>query len=152
MISGYGRYAAELSMRRSYHDWYFYSRRRLFETRLRHQPRCFLGRDAVGIVMERGSAVQSGLQLGARVAVASLPIHDSGYWAEYATAPAHDCALLPDSVPTQTAAALPYAALTVLQSLQHRVFKGSRVLVHGGINFHCPSRLTACRYLLRTRS
>lgn len=93
-------------------------------------------------MVEKGSAVQSVLQLGARVAVASLPIHDSGYWAEYATAVAHDCAPLPDAVPTETAAALPYAALTALQSLRHRVFKGCRVLVHGGEYLGCPLHLS----------
>lgn len=112
MVSGYGR--------------------RFFERRLRGQPSCFLGRDAVGVVVECGSAVQSGLRVGSRVAVASLPIQGSGFWAEFATAPAMDCALLPNSIPDETAAALPYASLTALQSLRNRVFPGSRVLVHGG--------------------
>ena len=103
---------------------------------MRSQPSCFLGRDAVGVVIERGSAVHSGLQLGSRVAVASLPIQGSGFWAEFATAPAMDCARLPNSIPDETAAALPYASLTALQSLRNRIFKGSRVLVHGGAYFH----------------
>ena len=106
--------------------------RHLFERRLRHNPSCFLGRDAVGVVIERGSSVQSHLKLGSRVAVASLPIQDCGFWAEFATAPASDCVPLPDSVPTEIAAALPYAALTALQCLRNRIFAGSRVLVHGG--------------------
>jgi NADPH:quinone reductase len=129
MVSGYGRCAASTSyflvVTSQFH-------RRLFERRLRHQVSSFLGRDAVGVVVERGSAVQSRLQLGSRVAVTSLPIQGSGFWSEFATAPAFDCAVLPDSIPTETAAALPYAALTALQSLQNRVFQGTRVLVHGG--------------------
>lgn len=104
----------------------------MFEKRLSQQPSCFLGRDAVGIVTERGSDVHAHFQTGSRVAVASVPIQGSGFWAEYATAPALDCALLPDSIATESAAALPYAALTAIQSLRNRLFKGSRVLVHGG--------------------
>ena len=117
---------------------------------MRDYSNCFLGRDAVGVVIERGSALHSGLQLGSRVAVASLPIQCSGFWAEFATAPALDCALLPDSIPTEMAAALPYAALTALQSLRNRVSQGSRVLVHGGQYFMCHTRRSTCDFVFKT--
>ena len=118
---------------------------------MRHQSSCFLGRDAVGVVIKRGIGVHTGLQIGSRVAVASLPIQGSGFWSEFATAAALDCAALPDSIPTETAAALPYAAITALQSLKNRVFQGSRVLVHGGQNFSHIFCIFTSDCLFRTR-
>ncbi|WP_214320895.1 zinc-binding dehydrogenase [Nonomuraea sediminis] len=94
-----------------------------------HRPRpgSRPGKDVAGLVVQ-AAADGSGPRVGQRV-VAHLP--DAG-WAEYAAAPTDAVAVLPDSVSTVTAAALPLAGLTALRLLRTAgCVAGCKVLITG---------------------
>ncbi|WP_190094519.1 zinc-binding dehydrogenase [Streptomyces melanogenes] len=99
------------------------------ETFLLEHPRPGLlpGKDVAGLVVQ-AAADGSGPGIGARVVG-----HPAlGGWAEYAAVPTHSLAVLPDSVDSVRAAALPLAGITALRLLRAAgSLAGRRVLLTG---------------------
>ncbi len=85
------------------------------ETFLREQPRPELlpGKDVAGLVVQ-AAADGSGPGIGTRV----VGHPAQGGWAEYAAVPTHSLAVLPDSIDSVRAAALPLAGITALRLLR----------------------------------
>ncbi|MEU8489504.1 zinc-binding dehydrogenase [Streptomyces sp. NPDC048641] len=99
------------------------------ETFLLEQPRPELlpGKDIAGLVVQ-AAADGSGPGIGARVV--GHPVQ--GGWAEYAAVPTHSLAVLPDSIDSARAAALPLAGITALRLLRTAgSLAGRRVLLTG---------------------
>ncbi|ROO88405.1 NADPH:quinone reductase-like Zn-dependent oxidoreductase [Actinocorallia herbida] len=93
----------------------------------RPEPGFLPGKDLAGLVV-RPAADGSGPEAGARV-VGHPPY---GGWAEYAAAPTHSLAVLPDGVDDVRAAALPLAGITALRLLRAAgSLTGLRVLLTG---------------------
>lgn len=88
-----------------------------------------LGWDIAGTVVEAGPGLPAGTSV---FGLGRFPALAGGY-AEYATVPAGELAVKPDTVDYVTAAAAPMVALTAWQSVftHGRVAAGQRVLVHG---------------------
>ncbi|MEV8452542.1 zinc-binding dehydrogenase [Streptomyces sp. NPDC052095] len=99
------------------------------ETFLLEHPRPDLlpGKDIAGLVVQ-AAADGSGPGIGTRVT--GHPAQ--GGWAEYAAVPAHSLAVLPDSIDSVRAAALPLAGITALRLLRTvGSLAGRRVLLTG---------------------
>jgi NADPH:quinone reductase-like Zn-dependent oxidoreductase len=99
------------------------------ETFLLEHPRPGMlpGKDIAGLVVQ-AAADGSGPGIGTRVA--GHPAQ--GGWAEYAAVPAHSLAVLPDSIDSVRAAALPLAGITALRLLRAAgSLVGRRVLLTG---------------------
>ncbi|MFC7986716.1 zinc-binding dehydrogenase [Streptomyces sp. NPDC057336] len=99
------------------------------ETFLLEQPRPELlpGKDIAGLVVQ-AAADGSGPGIGTRV----VGHPAQGGWAEYAAVPTHSLAVLPDSVDSARAAALPLAGITALRLLSTAGSPaGRRVLLTG---------------------
>ncbi|MFG3369528.1 zinc-binding dehydrogenase [Streptomyces sp. NPDC090032] len=99
------------------------------ETFLLEQPRPELlpGKDIAGLVVQ-AAADGSGPGIGARV----VGHPAQGGWAEYAAVPTHSLAVLPDSIDSARAAALPLAGITALRLLRTAgSLAGRRVLLTG---------------------
>ncbi|MGV9451546.1 zinc-binding dehydrogenase [Streptomyces sp. NPDC003635] len=99
------------------------------ETFLLEHPRPDLlpGKDIAGLVVQ-AAADGSGPGIGTRV-VGHPP---QGGWAEYAAVPTHSLAVLPDSIDSARAAALPLAGITALRLLRTAgSLAGRRVLLTG---------------------
>jgi len=88
------------------------------------------GYDVAGIVVD--CAADSPLRVGDRV-MAFLPSLRGGACADYAACVVDSVAKLPDSLPTDTAAAMPLAGTTALQSLRDhgKMTPGDHVLING---------------------
>lgn len=85
------------------------------------------GKDVAGVVTATGTAV-TGLQVGRRVV--AHPEHSG--WAQVAAASADRVAVLPDTVPSAVAAALPLAGLTALRLIRVvGALPGRSVLITG---------------------
>jgi NADPH2:quinone reductase len=85
------------------------------------------GQDVSGVVLQQ-AADGSGPPAGARV----VALTDEFGWAERVAVPGHRMAVLPDSVSSAAAAALPVAGLTALRTLRHGApLLGKRVLITG---------------------
>ncbi|GHI04149.1 alcohol dehydrogenase [Streptomyces cellostaticus] len=99
------------------------------ETFLLEQPRPGLlpGKDVAGLVVQ-AAADGSGPGTGTRV----VGHPAQGGWAEYAAVPTHSLAVLPDSIDSARAAALPLAGITALRLLRTAgSLAGRRVLLTG---------------------
>ncbi|TGB07593.1 zinc-binding dehydrogenase [Streptomyces sp. MZ04] len=99
------------------------------ETFLLEHPRPELlpGKDIAGLVVQ-AAADGSGPGIGTRV----VGHPAQGGWAEYAAVPTHSLAVLPDSVDSARAAALPLAGITALRLLRTAgSLAGRRVLLTG---------------------
>ncbi|MER0478007.1 zinc-binding dehydrogenase [Streptomyces sp. Edi2] len=99
------------------------------ETFLLENPRPGMlpGKDIAGLVVQ-AAADGSGPGIGTRVV--GHPPH--GGWAEYAAVPTHSLAVLPDSIDSVRAAALPLAGITALRLLRTAgSLAGRRVLLTG---------------------
>ncbi|MFI8075951.1 zinc-binding dehydrogenase [Streptomyces sp. NPDC086033] len=99
------------------------------ETFLLEQPRPELlpGKDIAGLVLQ-AAADGSGPGIGTRV----VGHPAQGGWAEYAAVPTHSLAVLPDSIDSARAAALPLAGITALRLLRTTgSLAGRRVLLTG---------------------
>lgn len=99
------------------------------ETFLLEHPRpgALPGKDIAGLVVQ-AAADGSGPGIGARV----VGHPAQGGWAEYAAVPTHSLALLPDSIDSARAAALPLAGITALRLLRKAgSLAGRRVLLTG---------------------
>ncbi|WCN05331.1 zinc-binding dehydrogenase [Streptomyces sp. M92] len=99
------------------------------ETFLLEQPRPELlpGKDIAGLVVQ-AAADGSGPGIGTRV----VGHPAQGGWAEYAAVPTHSLAVLPDSIDSARAAALPLAGITALRLLRTTgSLAGRRVLLTG---------------------
>ncbi|OWA08214.1 alcohol dehydrogenase [Streptomyces sp. CS113] len=99
------------------------------ETFLLERPRPGLlpGKDIAGLVV-RAAADGTGPGVGTRV----VGHPAQGGWAEYAAVPVHSLAVLPDSVDSARAAALPLAGITALRLLRTAgSLAGRRVLLTG---------------------
>ncbi|WP_336319809.1 zinc-binding dehydrogenase [Streptomyces lavendofoliae] len=99
------------------------------ETFLLEQPRPELlpGKDIAGLVVQ-SAADGSGPGIGTRV----VGHPAQGGWAEYAAVPTHSLAVLPDSIDSARAAALPLAGITALRLLRTAgSVAGRRVLLTG---------------------
>lgn len=99
------------------------------ETFLLEQPRPELlpGKDIAGLVVQ-AAADGSGPGIGTRV----VGHPAQGGWAEYAVVPTHSLAVLPDSIDSARAAALPLAGITALRLLRTAgSLAGRRVLLTG---------------------
>ncbi|MCB5164927.1 zinc-binding dehydrogenase [Streptomyces bambusae] len=91
------------------------------------QPGALPGKDIAGLVVQ-AAADGSGPGIGTRV-VGHPP---QGGWAEYAAVPTHSLAVLPDSIGSVRAAALPLAGITALRLLRTAGSPaGRRVLLTG---------------------
>jgi NADPH:quinone reductase-like Zn-dependent oxidoreductase len=90
-------------------------------------PGLLPGKDIAGLVVQ-AAADGSGPGIGTRV----VGHPAQGGWAEYAAVPAHSLAVLPDSVDSVRAAALPLAGITALRLLRTAgSLVGRRVLLTG---------------------
>ncbi|MFC9815439.1 zinc-binding dehydrogenase [Streptomyces virginiae] len=99
------------------------------ETFLLEDPRpgWLPGKDVAGLVVQ-AAADGSGPGIGARV----VGHPAQGGWAEYAAVPTHSLAVLPDSIDSVRAAALPLAGITALRLLRSAgPVAGLRVLLTG---------------------
>ncbi|KOV05626.1 MULTISPECIES: zinc-binding dehydrogenase [Streptomyces] len=99
------------------------------ETFLLEDPRpgWLPGKDVAGLVVQ-AAADGSGPGIGARV----VGHPAQGGWAEYAAVPTHSLAVLPDSIDSVRAAALPLAGITALRLLRTAgPVAGLRVLLTG---------------------
>jgi NADPH:quinone reductase-like Zn-dependent oxidoreductase len=99
------------------------------ETFLLEHPRpgVLPGKDIAGLVVQ-AAADGSGPGIGTRV----VGHPAQGGWAEYAAVPAHSLAVLPDSIDSVRAAALPLAGITALRLLRTAgSLAGRRVLLTG---------------------
>ncbi|MFF5808341.1 zinc-binding dehydrogenase [Streptomyces sp. NPDC012746] len=99
------------------------------ETFLLEHPRPELlpGKDIAGLVVQ-AAADGSGPGIGTRV----VGHPAQGGWAEYAAVPTHSLAVLPDSIDSTRAAALPLAGITALRLLRTAgSLAGRRVLLTG---------------------
>lgn len=99
------------------------------ETFLLEHPRPELlpGKDVAGLVVQ-AAADGSGPGIGTRV----VGHPAQGGWAEYAAVPTHSLAVLPDSIDSVRAAALPLAGITALRLLRAAgSLAGRRVLLTG---------------------
>lgn len=99
------------------------------ETFLLEHPRPELspGKDIAGLVVQ-AAADGSGPGIGARV----VGHPAQGGWAEYAAVPTHSLVVLPDSIDSVRAAALPLAGITALRLLRTAgSLAGLRVLLTG---------------------
>lgn len=99
------------------------------ETFLLEHPRPELspGKDIAGLVVQ-AAADGSGPGIGARV----VGHPAQGGWAEYAAVPTHSLVVLPDSIDSVRAAALPLAGITALRLLRTAgSLAGRRVLLTG---------------------
>ncbi|MBM0128012.1 NADP-dependent oxidoreductase [Pimelobacter simplex] len=93
-----------------------------------------LGFDAAGVIDAIGEGV-TGFAIGDRVVTPTNHGQGGqGSYAEYVVAAVDRVAVMPDEMGFAEAAALPVAALTAWQALQHNggVQPGQQVLVHGG--------------------
>ena len=91
-----------------------------------------LGLDVAGIVVDSDPA-GSDLKAGDRVYYHGNLARQGGY-AEYAIAPQHILAPIPDEINFEDAAAIPCAGFTAWQILSRKIkpFKGQTILIHGG--------------------
>ncbi|MFC8536643.1 zinc-binding dehydrogenase [Streptomyces sp. NPDC057249] len=90
-------------------------------------PGLLPGKDIAGLVVQ-AAADGSGPGIGARV----VGHPAQGGWAEYAAVPTHSLAVLPDSIDSVRAAALPLAGITALRLLRAAgSLAGRRVLLTG---------------------
>lgn len=99
------------------------------ETFLLEHPRpgALPGKDIAGLVVQ-AAADGSGPGIGTRV----VGHPAQGGWAEYAAVPTHSLAVLPDSIDSARAAALPLAGITALRLLRTAgSLAGRRVLLTG---------------------
>lgn len=99
------------------------------ETFLLEHPRpgALPGKDIAGLVVQ-AAADGSGPGIGTRV----VGHPAEGGWAEYAAVPTHSLAVLPDSIDSARAAALPLAGITALRLLRTAgSLAGRRVLLTG---------------------
>lgn len=99
------------------------------ETFLLEDPRpgALPGKDIAGLVVQ-AAADGSGPGIGARV----VGHPAQGGWAEYVAVPTHSLAVLPDSIDSTRAAALPLAGITALRLLRTAgSLAGRRVLLTG---------------------
>lgn len=99
------------------------------ETFLLERPKADLlpGKDVAGLVVQ-AAADGSGPGIGTRV----VGHPAQGGWAEYAAVPTHSLAVLPDSIDSARAAALPLAGITALRLLRTAgSLAGRRVLLTG---------------------
>ncbi|MEV6756537.1 zinc-binding dehydrogenase [Streptomyces sp. NPDC051214] len=99
------------------------------ETFLLEEPRpgALPGKDIAGLVVQ-AAADGSGPGVGARV----VGHPAQGGWAEYVAVPTHSLAVLPDSIDSARAAALPLAGITALRLLRTvGALAGRRVLLTG---------------------
>lgn len=99
------------------------------ETFLLEHPRpgALPGKDIAGLVVQ-AAADGSGPGIGTRV----VGHPAQGGWAEYAAVPTHSLAVLPDSIDSARAAALPLAGITTLRLLRTAgSLTGRRVLLTG---------------------
>ncbi|WP_405454139.1 zinc-binding dehydrogenase [Streptomyces achromogenes] len=99
------------------------------ETFLLERPRPGLlpGKDIAGLVVQ-AAADGTGPGIGTRV----VGHPAQGGWAEYAVVPTHSLAVLPDSIDSSRAAALPLAGITALRLLHTAgSLAGKRVLLTG---------------------
>lgn len=89
------------------------------------------GSDIAGWVEAAGKNI-SRLKTGDEVC-GDISSYGFGGFAEYAAAPEHLLALKPESVPVETAAAVPMAAVTALQALRNKgnIQPGQKVLICG---------------------
>ncbi|MGW8364302.1 zinc-binding dehydrogenase [Streptomyces wedmorensis] len=93
----------------------------------RPTPELLPGKDIAGLVVQ-AAADGSGPGIGTRV----VGHPAQGGWAEYAAVPTHSLAVLPDSVDSVRAAALPLAGITALRLLRTAgSLAGRRVLLTG---------------------
>ncbi|GGV52064.1 zinc-binding dehydrogenase [Streptomyces spectabilis] len=93
----------------------------------RPQPELLPGKDIAGLVVQ-AAADGSGPGIGTRV----VGHPAQGGWAEYAAVPTHSLAVLPDSIDSARAAALPLAGITALRLLRTAgSLAGRRVLLTG---------------------
>ncbi|TAH35275.1 MAG: NADP-dependent oxidoreductase [Planctomycetota bacterium] len=90
------------------------------------------GYDVAGVVDKAGAEVKD-FAPGDRVMV-YLALNRGGGYAEYATAPAKDCAKFGKDLAPTSAAAIPLAALTAWQALFEtaKLAEGQTVLIHAG--------------------
>ena len=98
----------------------------------RKRPKAILGCDVAGVVESVGPAVKV-LKEGDRV-FGDLSTSGWGGFAEYATAPEDQFALIPDNVSFEDAASIPQAGLLALQGLRNagKVQAGEHVVLNGG--------------------
>jgi NADPH:quinone reductase-like Zn-dependent oxidoreductase len=91
-----------------------------------------LGLDVAGVIVDLDSE-SNGLKIGDRVCYHGNLARPGGY-AEYATAPQHILAPIPDEVTFEDAAAIPCAGFTAWQILSRKIrpVKGQTILAHGG--------------------
>ncbi|GEC03878.1 oxidoreductase [Streptomyces spinoverrucosus] len=90
-------------------------------------PGLLPGKDVAGLVVQ-AAADGSGPGIGTRV----VGHPAQGGWAEYAAVPTHSLAVLPDSIDSARAAALPLAGITALRLLRRAgSLVGRRVLLTG---------------------
>ncbi|MFF6807514.1 zinc-binding dehydrogenase [Streptomyces sp. NPDC012616] len=90
-------------------------------------PEALPGKDIAGLVVQ-AAADGSGPDIGTRV----VGHPAQGGWAEYAAVPTHSLAVLPDSIDSARAAALPLAGITALRLLRTAgSLTGRRVLLTG---------------------
>ncbi|MER7000032.1 zinc-binding dehydrogenase [Streptomyces sp. NPDC000410] len=93
----------------------------------RPRPELLPGKDIAGLVVQ-AAADGSGPGIGTRV----VGHPAQGGWAEYAAVPTHSLAVLPDSIDSARAAALPLAGITALRLLRTAgSLAGRRVLLTG---------------------
>ncbi|MEU2390835.1 zinc-binding dehydrogenase [Streptomyces sp. NPDC007369] len=93
----------------------------------RPRPELLPGKDIAGLVVQE-AADGSGPGIGTRV----VGHPAQGGWAEYAAVPTHSLAVLPDSIDSARAAALPLAGITALRLLRTAgSLAGRRVLLTG---------------------
>ncbi|MEV5019574.1 zinc-binding dehydrogenase [Streptomyces sp. NPDC053780] len=93
----------------------------------RPRPELLPGKDVAGLVVQ-AAADGSGPGIGSRV----VGHPAQGGWAEYAAVPTHSLAVLPDSLDSVRAAALPLAGITALRLLRTAgSLAGRRVLLTG---------------------
>lgn len=93
----------------------------------RSRPELMPGKDVAGLVVQ-AAADGSGPGIGTRV----VGHPAQGGWAEYAAVPTHSLVVLPDSVDSVRAAALPLAGITALRLLRTAgSLVGRRVLLTG---------------------
>lgn len=91
-----------------------------------------LGLDVAGVIVEAGPDLED-MQIGDRVYYHGN-LEKSGGFAEYAIAPQHILAPIPDDITFEDAAAIPCAGFTAWQILSRKIKPnaGETILIHGG--------------------
>jgi len=100
-----------------------------------------LGWDGAGTVAAIGEGV-SRFAVGDRVYAASMPLPRGGFYAEYAVVEQDYVARIPDGLPMEQAAAMPWDALTALSGLDALELRsGDAVMIFGasGVSATSPS-------------